>query len=46
MFVARLQQAILSSENIAAQENIVVETDKKLIDNCGVERQFDIFWEY
>ena len=46
MFVARLQQAILSSENISAQKNIVVETDKKLIDNCGVERQFDIFWEY
>ena len=46
LFVARLQQAILSSENIAAHENIVVETDKKLMDNCGVERQFDIFWEY
>ena len=46
LFVARLQQAILSSENIAAHEKIVVETDKKLIDNCGIERQFDIFWEY
>ena len=46
LFVARLQQAILSSESIAAQENIVVETDKKIIDNCGVARYFDIFWEY
>ena len=45
-FVARLQQAILSSENISTHKNIVVETDKKLVDNCGVDRQFDIFWEY
>ena len=45
-FVARLQQAILISESIAAQKNVVVETNKKLLDNCGVERQFDIFWEY
>ena len=45
-FVARLQQAILISESIAAQKNVVVETDKKLLDNCGIERQFDIFWEY
>ena len=46
LFVSRLQQAILSSDSIAAHENLVVETDKKLMDNCGVERQFDIFWEY
>ena len=45
-FVARLQQAILISESIAAQKNVVVETNKKLLDNSGVERQFDIFWEY
>lgn len=45
-FVARLQQAILISESIAAHKNVVVETDKKLLDNCGIERQFDIFWEY
>ena len=45
-FVARLQHAILISESIAAQKNVVVETNKKLLDNCGVERQFDIFWEY
>ena len=45
-FVASIQQALLNAENITTQRNIKVELDKKIIDNCGIERQFDIYWEY
>lgn len=45
-FVASIQQALLNAENITTQKNIKVEADKKIIDNCGIERQFDIYWEY
>src|SRR5690606_14872243 len=45
-FVARLQHAILYSEEIAKQKNIQIEVNKRLIDNSGIERQFDVYWEY
>lgn len=37
---------MLNAETITTQKNIVVEVDKKIVDNCGIERQFDIYWEY
>ncbi len=46
IFVASLQQALLDAENIITQKNIKVEVDKKITDNCGIDRQFDIYWEY
>jgi len=46
LFVAKLQQALLNAENITTQKNIKVEVNKKISDNCGIERQFDIYWEY
>lgn len=46
LFVAKLQQALLNAETITTQKNIQVEVDKKITDNCGIERQFDIYWEY
>ncbi len=46
LFVAKLQQALINAENITTQKNITVEVDKKILDNCGIERQFDIYWEY
>lgn len=45
-FVKQLQQALLDSEDIIKQKNIKIETNKKLIDNCGVKREFDLYWEY
>lgn len=45
-FVASLQQAIMNSENHALQKNIEIELNKKITDNCGVKREFDIYWEY
>jgi hypothetical protein len=46
LFVASLQQALFNSESVINQKNILVETNKKILDNCGIERQFDIYWEY
>lgn len=46
VFVAKIQQALLNAEEFAKYKNITVEVDKKIEDNCGVKRQFDIYWEY
>lgn len=47
-FVQSLYQAILTSENMGfgSQKNIIVETNKKLVGNNNIEREFDIYWEY
>lgn len=45
-FVASLQQALLDAELITTQQNIRIELNKKIIDNCGIEREFDLYWEY
>lgn len=46
LFVTQIQQALIDSDGSAKSKNIVVETDKKIVDNCGIERQFDVYWEY
>jgi hypothetical protein len=45
-FVALLQQALLNAESITEQKNIEVQLNKKIIDSCGVKREFDLYWEY
>lgn len=45
-FVADLQQALLDAENITTQKNIKIELNKKITDNCGNKREFDLYWEY
>jgi hypothetical protein len=45
-FVAELQQALLNAEMFTNQNNITVEVNKIITDNCGIDRQFDIYWEY
>lgn len=46
IFVAIIMQAILNSEKHSTQKNIKVEQNKKLIGKSGIEREFDIYWEY
>ena len=46
IFVQNLQQALLDSEELTSQENIEIERNKKITDNCGIEREFDLYWEY
>jgi len=41
-----LQQAILNAEAYAQSKNIRIETNKKLVDRNGIEREFDVYWEY
>lgn len=45
-FVQRLQQALIFSEDYLRQKNIVIEKNKKIIDNAGIEREFDLYWKY
>jgi hypothetical protein len=45
-FVARLQKAIFDSEQYTSQKNILIQKNKKLLDKNGLEREFDIYWEY
>lgn len=45
-FVGLLQQALLDAESVTIQKNIEVQRNKKLIDACGIEREFDLYWEY
>ena len=46
LFVARLQRAILNSEQYIQQKNIKVEINKKIVDKNGLKREFDVYWEY
>lgn len=45
-FVKTLQQALLSSELIGTSKNIEIEKNKKITDNNGIDREFDLYWEY
>jgi hypothetical protein len=45
-FVANLYQAILDSEKYCNHNNITIEKNKKIIDNNGKYREFDLYWEY
>ena len=46
IFVQKLQQALLYSEPLTKQKNIEIERNKKITDNSGIEREFDLYWEY
>ena len=46
IFVQKLQQALLDSEQLTTQKNIEVQRNKKITDNCGIDREFDLYWEY
>ncbi|MGE6177042.1 restriction endonuclease [Aeromonas salmonicida] len=46
VFVQNLQQALLDSEEYLNYQNIKIERNKKVIDNFGNSREFDLYWEY
>ncbi|WP_352309626.1 restriction endonuclease [Psychrobacter sp. W2-37-MNA-CIBAN-0211] len=46
IFVQNLQQALINSEEFMSQNNIEIERNKKITDNCGIDREFDLYWEY
>ncbi len=45
-FVKSLHEALLHLETLGIQKNIKIETRKKITDNCGIDREFDLYWEY
>lgn len=46
IFVRTIFQAILDSECYGEQKNLTVERKKIICDNAGINREFDIYWEY
>lgn len=46
IFVQKLQQALINAEDFMSQKNIEIERNKKITDNCGIDREFDLYWEY
>lgn len=46
LFVANLQQALIDSEPLMQVKQIKVEHNKIITDSNGIDRQFDIYWEY
>ena len=46
IFVQKLQQALINTEEFMSQKNINIERNKKIKDNCGIDREFDLYWEY
>lgn len=45
-FVAGLHRALLEAERIVDGRNIEVELNKIIVDNDGLTREFDVYWEY
>ncbi|SIO32296.1 restriction endonuclease [Fibrobacter sp. UWB11] len=45
-FVKSLHEALLHLETLGIQKNIKIEMRKKITDNCGIDREFDLYWEY
>lgn len=45
-FVASLQKALFDSEKWTVLNNVNIERNKKIKDNFGIEREFDLYWEY
>lgn len=46
LFVQKMMQAILNSETYTDSKNVLVEHNKKVKDKNGIERQFDVLWDY
>jgi hypothetical protein len=46
IFVAKIQKAIIQSEPFTNTRNINVETNKIIHDKNGIDREFDVYWEY
>lgn len=45
-FVADLQQALIDSQMLMQTKPIKIEQNKIITDRCGIDREFDLYWEY
>ena len=46
LFVQRVQQALNDAQGFGGYKNINVQHNVKLVDKNGIERQFDLYWEF
>ena len=44
--VRDIQRSLIAAENIPSLNNINIEKNKKIKDRSGIEREFDIYWEF
>jgi hypothetical protein len=44
--VRDIQHSLIAAENIPSLSNINIEKNKKIKDRSGIEREFDIYWEF
>ncbi|MEE3650216.1 MULTISPECIES: restriction endonuclease [unclassified Brenneria] len=45
-FVKKIQKSLIEAEKISHLININIETNKKIKDRSGIDREFDIYWEF
>lgn len=45
-FVQTIQQTLLNADKFISGKTVLVELDKKLVNNAGVSRQFDVYFEF
>ena len=46
LFVQRVQQALIDAQQLGHYRTINVQHNLKLIDKNGIQRQFDLYWEF
>ncbi|MER3281213.1 restriction endonuclease [Salmonella enterica] len=44
--VRDIQRSLINAENIPSLKNINIEKNKKIKDRSGIDREFDIYWEF
>lgn len=44
-FVQEVYAALQSIKNLPTVSNVNIEHNKHITDNCGIDRQFDLYWE-
>ncbi|WP_436881651.1 restriction endonuclease [Enterobacter asburiae] len=44
--VREIQRSLIDAENIPNLKNINIEKNKKIKDRSGIDREFDIYWEF
>lgn len=45
-FVRKVQQSLIDAENLSEIKTIEVKKNKKISDRSGIEREFDLYWEF
>ncbi|MCL6396217.1 hypothetical protein EXT62_04775 [Pectobacterium carotovorum subsp. carotovorum] len=45
-FVKNIQESLIEAEKISHLINVKIENNKKIKDRSGIDREFDIYWEF